>query len=81
MFDCYFNSSILGRAQEKRLIKIRVHNIRDYAKDKHQVTDDSAYGGISGMVMKVEPIYKAVNAVKKKDTLAEKASNFNVRKG
>ena len=66
MFDCYFNSSILGKAQKKKLIKIRVHNIRDYVKDKHQVTDDSAYGGISGMVMKVEPIYRAVQAVKRK---------------
>jgi len=66
MFEGYFNSSILGKAQKNKLIKIRVHNIRDYAKDKHKMTDDVAYGGISGMVMKVEPIYRAVNAIKKK---------------
>ncbi len=65
MFSCYFDSSMLGKAQKKKLIKIRVHNIRDYAKDKHRVTDDSAYGGISGMVMKVEPIFRAVTALKK----------------
>ena len=65
MFEGYFNSSILGKAQKNKLIKIRVHNIRDYAKDKHKMTDDVAYGGISGMVMKVEPIYKAVNALRR----------------
>jgi len=66
MFPCYFDSSMLGRAQKNKLIKIRVHNLRDFAKDKHKISDDTAYGGISGMVMKVEPIYKAVEAVKKK---------------
>jgi tRNA (guanine37-N1)-methyltransferase len=66
MFDCYFDSSMLARAQKNKLVKIRVHNIRDYTKDKHKVTDDTAYGGISGMVMKVEPIYRAVRAIKHK---------------
>ena len=66
MFEGYLNSSILGKAQKKKLIKIRVHNIRDYATDKHSMTDDTAYSGISGMVMKVEPIYRAVQAVKRK---------------
>lgn len=66
MFPGYFDSSILGRAQKNKKIKIRLHNIRDYTKDKHKITDDTAYGGISGMVMKVEPIYRAVEAVKKK---------------
>lgn len=66
MFPGYFDASMLGRAQKNKKIKIRVHNIRDYAKDKHRVTDDVTYGGISGMVMKVEPIYYAVKAVKKK---------------
>lgn len=66
MFDCYFTSSMLGRAQKNKLIEIRVHNIRDYATDKHKTTDDLAYGGISGMVMKIEPIYKAVTSIKGK---------------
>jgi len=72
MFDCYFNSSMLGRAQKKKLIKIRVHNIRNFTKDKHRVTDDSAYGGISGMVMKVEPIYYAVQAAKRQTRSSKK---------
>lgn len=65
MFNCYFDSSMLARAQKNNLIKINVHNLRDYTKDKHKVTDDTAYGGISGMVMKVGPIYRAVQAIKK----------------
>ena len=69
MFPGYFDSSMLGRAQKNKLIKIRVHNLRDYVKDKHRVTDDTAYGGISGMVMKVEPIY---NAVKKSKVKSQK---------
>lgn len=56
MFEGPFSESILKRAVERGLIEIRLHNIRDYAFDKHRVTDDSPYGGGSGMVMKVEPI-------------------------
>ena len=65
-FPCYLNSSMLKRAQENKRVGIYVHNIREWAKDKHKITDDAAYGGVSGMVMKVEPIYHAVRAVKRK---------------
>lgn len=60
IFDSYINESILGRAQKDRLVKIKPHDIRKYAKDKHRVTDDRPYGGGAGMVMKVGPIYRAV---------------------
>ena len=60
IFESYFESSILGRAQKRKLISVRVHDLRSWATDKHHTTDDAAYGGISGMVMKVEPIYRAV---------------------
>ncbi|MEX0689909.1 MAG: tRNA (guanosine(37)-N1)-methyltransferase TrmD [Candidatus Paceibacterota bacterium] len=66
MFSGYFNTSMMKRAQENNHITINVHNLRDYAKDKHRMTDDIAYGGISGMVMKVEPIYYAVEEIRKK---------------
>lgn len=66
MFPGYFGNSMLKRAQEHKKIKIRVYNLRDFTKDKHHITDDNAYGGVSGMVMKVEPIYRAVQAIKKK---------------
>ena len=59
----YLDSSILQRAQEKGLISIALHNIRDWAHDRHRVTDDAPYGGGGGMVMKVEPIFAAVESV------------------
>ena len=63
LFGPYLNTSILGRATQARLLDVRLHNIRDYATDKHKVTDDEPYGGGGGMVMKPEPIFKAVETV------------------
>ncbi|MEX2144282.1 MAG: tRNA (guanosine(37)-N1)-methyltransferase TrmD [Anaerolineales bacterium] len=63
MFGPYLEASILGRAQVAGLLHVQVHNIRDYAFDKHQVTDDEPYGGGGGMVMKPEPIFAAVEGV------------------
>ena len=60
IFYSYFNESILKRAQKKGLIKIGVHNIRDFTTDKHHKVDDSPYGGGPGMVLKIEPIYRAL---------------------
>ena len=56
--------SILKRAQEKGLLTIRVHNLRDYTMDRHKVADDVPYGGGAGMVMKAEPILRAVDALR-----------------
>ena len=67
MFNGYFNESILKRAQEKKLIKIRAHNLRNFTTDKHKTVDDSPYGGGPGMVLKVEPVYKTVQALKDKN--------------
>lgn len=66
IFDSYFNESILKRAQQKKLIKINIHNLRDYTTDKHKTVDDTPYGGGPGMVMMVEPIYKALRAIARK---------------
>jgi tRNA (guanine37-N1)-methyltransferase len=63
VFPPYLNSSILHRARQHGLIEIRIHNIRDWAADKHHVTDDEPYGGGGGMVMKVEPVFAAVESV------------------
>ena len=63
MFPPYLNESILKRAQEAGLLEVGLHNIRDYAVDKHRVTDDEPYGGGGGMVMKPEPIFAAVEGV------------------
>src|SRR6266542_1900303 len=63
MFTGPFAESILRRAMDAGLIELVTHNIRDYATDKHHITDDYAYGGGGGMVMKPEPIFAAVEAV------------------
>jgi tRNA (guanine37-N1)-methyltransferase len=60
MFDSPFNCSLLKKAKEKGLIEICLHNIRDYAEDRHKMTDDAPYGGGGGMLMKVEPVDKAL---------------------
>ena len=63
VFPPYLDSSILQRARQRGLIDVRVHNIRDWARDKHHVTDDEPYGGGGGMVMKVEPVFAALESV------------------
>ncbi len=63
VFPPYLESSILQRARQRGLIRIRVHNIRDFAQDKHHTTDDTPYGGGGGMVMKPEPVFEAVETV------------------
>lgn len=59
----YLSASILGRAQEAGLVQVGLHNIRDYALDRHSITDDEPYGGGGGMVMKPEPLFEAVETV------------------
>ena len=60
MFQGPLSESILKRAKEKGLLSVSLHDIRDYAEDKHRIVDDYAYGGGPGMVMKPEPVFKAV---------------------
>jgi tRNA (guanine37-N1)-methyltransferase len=63
MFQGPFTESILKRAQDKGLLSILLHNIRDVTTDKHHVVDDYPYGGGAGMVMKPDPIFTAIEAV------------------
>lgn len=63
MFSSPLEESIVGKARSRGLIQVRVHNIRDFATDKHQMTDDRPFGGGEGMVMKPEPIVGALRAV------------------
>jgi tRNA (guanine37-N1)-methyltransferase len=62
LFSGVFEESIVKRAIESGLVTIALHNIRDYTTDKHHITDDEPYAGGGGMVMKVEPIFRAVEA-------------------
>lgn len=63
MLTGVFGDSILKRAREAGILSVGLHNIRDYAEGRHRVTDDTPYGGGGGMVMKPEPIYRAVETV------------------
>ena len=65
IFNGFLKESLIARAQKKGLIKIRIHNLRKWAKDRHKTVDDRPFGGGLGMVIKVEPIFKAVKAIKK----------------
>jgi tRNA (guanine37-N1)-methyltransferase len=64
MFPAFLSSSIIGRAVENGLLSVELHNIRDYAMDRHKTVDDAPYGGGAGMVMKVEPLAGAIDHVK-----------------
>ena len=63
MIEPYLQDSILKRAQEKGLVSIKLHNWREFADDKHKHVDDRTFGGGSGMLLKVEPIYKQLKVI------------------
>jgi len=65
MFDSYLNEGILRRAQDKKLVKFKIHNLRDWTSDRHRTVDDAPYGGGAGMLMKIEPLYRALKDIKK----------------
>ncbi len=64
MFKGPFDESIIKRAQERGILEIHLHNLREFAYDKHRMVDDVPYGGGGGMVMKVEPLFRAVESIK-----------------
>ncbi len=68
MVEAPLGESILGRARQKGLIEIRTHNIRDWTTDKHRKTDDYLCGGGQGMLMKPEPIFAAVEELRRENT-------------
>ena len=61
----YLDSSILGIAQEKGKLEIHLHNLRDYTLDKHRKVDDRPFGGGPGMILTPEPVFRAVEAIKR----------------
>ena len=66
MFSAVLNESIIKRAQQKGKVKIFTHDLRRYTLDKHRKVDDRPFGGGSGMVIQAEPIFRAIEAIKKK---------------
>ena len=63
IFKSYLGESLIARAQKKKLIKINIHNLRKWTNDSHKTVDDRPFGGGLGMVLKVEPIFKAVKQI------------------
>lgn len=65
IFDSYLNESLFKRAQKSKLISVRIHNLRDCTDDRHGKVDDRPFGGGPGMVLKIQPIFATVDAIKK----------------
>lgn len=68
-FTIPLQNSLLGKAIQKGIMTVKIHNIRDFAKDKHKSVDDTPYGGGPGMVMKCEPIFEAVESLSGENSL------------
>jgi tRNA (guanine37-N1)-methyltransferase len=68
IFEGPLDESILKRARDRGLVRVRVHNLRDFTHDKHRIVDDKPYGGAPGMLMKPEPIFEAVEKLRRDDT-------------
>ena len=64
LLDSPFQESMLKRAQERRLVEIFVHDLREYAHDKHRTIDDAPYGGGAGMILRPEPFFECVETLK-----------------
>ena len=68
MFDGFLSESIIKRAIDSKRVDINIKNLRDYSKNKHKQVDDTPYGGGAGMVLMCEPVFEAVEDLKKKNT-------------
>jgi tRNA (guanine37-N1)-methyltransferase len=77
LFGDYFNHSIIGRAYKKGIVDIKIYDLHQWSSDKHHKIDDSPYGGGPGMVLKVQPIFDAVEFIKSK--IKEKNKRYSVR--
>jgi len=78
MFESPFSCGLFQKALDKGVMKVEIRNIRDYTHDKHHTADDTPYGGGAGMVMKPEPIFEAVEAIKTELTQTHAADNVPV---
>jgi len=75
IFESYLKEGLIKKAQKKGLIKIKVHNLRDFTEDKHKTVDDKPFGGGRGMILKLEPIYRAVSSLRKIKNKKSKIKN------
>ena len=75
----YLNASIIKRAQDKKLIRFNLVDPREFTSDKHKTVDDRAYGGGPGMVLKIEPIFKAIQKIRGKNRKKARVILFSTR--
>ena len=84
MYQNFLEESIIKRAIESKKIEVNLHNIRDYSLDKHKKVDDYPYGGGAGMVLMCEPIFRAIDDLKKENTkvimMSPRGKVFNQKK-
>lgn len=71
ILECSLKNGLISRALKKDIINVRIHNLRDYAEGKYRQIDDAPYGGGTGMILKPEPIFKAVNKLKEENEFDE----------
>jgi tRNA (guanine37-N1)-methyltransferase len=69
------NESMMKRAQENKIVDLRIHNLRDWTTDKHHVVDDAPFGGGQGMVMKAEPVFAAVESLRNENSKTSNAEH------
>lgn len=81
IFDSYLKESLIARALKRKKIKINIHNLRDWATDRHKTVDDRPFGGGLGMVMKAEPIFRAVNDLRKQRHAPHRSSKARTGAG
>jgi len=79
IFSSYLKESFIKKAQDKKLIRINIHNLRNWTSDRHQTVDDRPFGGGFGMVLKIEPIFKVINSLLKKKDKKTKIILFTPR--
>jgi len=80
IFKGPFSESIIKRAQKKGLVKIDIHNLRDWAQDKHRTVDDKPYGGGPGMIIKADVVYRALRNIAGIDKKIKKPACLSIRK-
>ena len=65
LFDSFLSESLLKKAHDKKIISFHIHNLRDFTTDKHKTVDDRPYGGGAGMLLKIEPLARALASIRK----------------
>jgi tRNA (guanine37-N1)-methyltransferase len=77
LFEPFLETSLIGKAREAGVLEVNTHNIREHATDKHKTVDDTPYGGGAGMILKIEPIARALDSINDQFPISNDQSNPN----